>query len=141
MKFQIGFQRPIADDAAFESEAAITQPEIAVKQWFSFVGEMGKIVLGGASARNVEPGDKRFSDPAWKSSGLHQKLLQSYLAWGDAVNTFVDKVDLNDQDRARAKLVSQILVDAFSPTNGLVSNPAAMKKLVDTGGESFLAGL
>ena len=132
--------RDFVDAAQTVFKAAIGQPEIAVKQWFSFMGDLGKIVAG-ESARVAQPGDKRFNDPAWKTSGLHQKLLQSYLAWGDAIHAFVDKVDLDDQDRARAKLISDILVDALSPTNGLVSNPAALKKLVDTGGESLWSGL
>src|SRR5271166_604410 len=132
--------RDFADAAQTVFKAAIGQPEIAVKQWFSFMGDLGKIVAG-ESARAVEPGDKRFNDPAWKTSGMHQKLLQSYLAWGDAIHAFVDKVDLDVQERARAKLISDILVDALSPTNGLVSNPAALKKLVDTGGESLWSGL
>ena len=132
--------RDFVDAAQTVFKAAIGQPEIAVKQWFSFMGDLGKIVAG-ESARIAQPGDKRFNDPAWKTSGLHQKLLQSYLAWGDAIHAFVDKVDLDDQDRARAKLISDILVDALSPTNGLVSNPAALKKLVDTGGESLWSGL
>ncbi len=132
--------RDFVDAAQTVFKAAISQPEIAVRQWFSFMGDLGKIVAG-ESARAVVPGDKRFNDPAWKTSGLHQKLLQSYLAWGEAIHAFVDKVDLDDQDRARAKLISDILVDALSPTNGLVSNPAALKKLIDTGGESLWSGL
>ena len=128
------------DAAQTVVKAAIGQPQIAVKQWFSLMGDLGNILAGG-SARNAQPGDKRFNDPAWKSSGLHQKLLQSYLAWGDAIRAFVDKVDLDDRDRARARLFSDILVDALSPTNGFASNPAAVKKLVDTGGESLWSGL
>ena len=34
-----------------------------------------------------------------------------------------------------------MLIDALAPTNGLLTNPAAMKKFVDTGGESLWAGL
>jgi len=132
--------RDLVDAAQTVFKAAITQPEIAIKQWFSFVGDLAKVVAG-ESARATEPGDKRFNDPAWKTSPLHQRLLQSYLAWGNAVHAFVDKVDLDDQERARAKLVSDILVDALAPTNGLVSNPAALKKLIDTGGESLWSGL
>ena len=132
--------RDFVDAAQTVFKAAIGQPQIAVQQWFSFMGDLGKIVAG-QGVRAAQPGDKRFNDPAWKTSGLHQKLLQSYLAWGDAIHAFVDKVDLDDQDRARAKLISDILVDALSPTNGLVSNPAALKKLVDTGGESLWSGL
>ena len=132
--------RDFVDAAQTVFKAAIGQPQVAVQQWFSFMGDLGKIVAG-EGVRAAQPGDKRFNDPAWKTSGLHQKLLQSYLAWGDAIHAFVDKVDLDDQDRARAKLISDILVDALSPTNGLVSNPAALKKLVDTGGESLWSGL
>ena len=132
--------RDVVGAAQTVVKATIGQPKIAVRQWFSLMGDLGKIVAG-ESARATQQGDKRFNDPAWKTSGLHQRLLQSYLAWGDAIHTFVDKVDLDNQDRARAKLISDILVDALSPTNGLVSNPAALKKLVDTGGESLWSGL
>lgn len=120
-------------------KAAISQPKVAVEQWWSFVSELTK-VTNGETSRAPEPGDKRFNDPAWKSSAFHQRMLQSYLAWGNAVNEFVGKVDLSDQDRARAKLFSQIFVDALAPTNGLVSNPAALKKLVDSGGQSLVSG-
>jgi len=132
--------REFVDAAQTVVKAAILQPEIAVKQWFSFMGDLGRIVVG-ENTRAVKPGDKRFNDPAWKSSRLQQKLLQSYLAWGEAIRALVDKADLSDQDRARAKLIADILVDALAPTNGLVSNPTALKKLIDTGGESLWSGL
>ena len=51
------------------------------------------------------------------------------------------KSSLNDQDRARVKLIANIVVDALSPTNAILTNPAALKKLVDTGGQSLVAGL
>jgi polyhydroxyalkanoate synthase len=120
-------------------KAAISQPKVAAEQWWSFVGELAK-VANGETSRALEPGDKRFNDPAWKSSVLHQRVLQSYLVWGATVNEFIEKVDLDDQDRARAKLFSQILVDALAPANGLASNPAALKKLVDSGGQSLVSG-
>src|SRR5271157_1051279 len=128
------------DAARTVFKAAISQPDIAVKQWVSFLGDVGKAVASEGTLA-VAPGDKRFSDPAWKTSAVHRKVLQSYLAWSDAVSTFVDKVDLNEHDRARAKLISSMLIDAVAPTNALLSNPAALKGLVDTGGESLWEGL
>ncbi|MBR1301269.1 alpha/beta fold hydrolase [Bradyrhizobium sp. AUGA SZCCT0042] len=121
------------------AKAAMSQPKVAVEQWWSFARELAN-VTNGVSSRAPESGDKRFNDPAWKSSPIHQKMLQSYLAWGNAVNEYVGKINLGDQDRARAKLFSQIVVDAFSPTNSLVSNPAALKKVVDSGGQSLVSG-
>ena len=132
--------RDFVDAARTVFKAAISQPGIAVNQWVSFLGDVGKAVVGEGT-RSVEPGDKRFSDPAWKTSRLHRKVLQSYLAWSDALSAFVDKVDLDERDRARAKLITGMLIDALAPTNALLANPAAVKRLVDTDGESLWAGL
>jgi polyhydroxyalkanoate synthase subunit PhaC len=80
--------------------SAITQPQIAVAQWFSVLDAFGKIATG-QSEREPAAGDKRFADAAWKSSKLHQALMQSYLAWADAVSTYVEKIDVDDHERAR----------------------------------------
>ena len=132
--------RDFYDAAATIFSAAISNPEVVAEQWLAFIGELGKVASGKAS-RTLKPGDKRFNDPAWKSSPFHKALLQTYLAWGDALNTFVEKIDLDGQEKARAKLISQIFVDALAPTNGLVSNPTALKRLVDTGGQSLWSGV
>ena len=121
-------------------KAVIKQPEIAVSQWLTFLGDLGKIAAG-QSERALPAGEKRFNDAAWKTSKPHQALLQSYFAWADAVSGYVEKVNLDAHERARAKLITDMLIDALSPTNGLLTNPAALKKLVDTGGESLLSGL
>jgi poly[(R)-3-hydroxyalkanoate] polymerase subunit PhaC len=121
-------------------QATIRRPEIALGEWFSFLGALGKIAIG-SSDRATAKTDKRFADAAWKTSKPHQALLQSYFAWADAVNAYVDKIELEEHDRARARLFTDILVDGISPTNGLLTNPSALKKLVDTGGESLWSGL
>ena len=41
----------------------------------------------------------------------------------------------------RARFVVALLVDALSPTNSLGGNPAALRRLVDTGGMSLVRGL
>lgn len=129
------------DAAKTVFSAVVKHPEVAVGQWLKFVSDVGKIATGKADERSAEPSDKRFTDPAWKSSPLHHAILQSYLAWADAISTYVEKIELNEHDRARAKLITGVLVDALAPTNALFGNPAALKKLVDTGGESLWSGL
>src|SRR5262249_61310757 len=44
-------------------------------------------------------------------------------------------------DKARAGLIANIFIDAAAPTNNLVTNPAALRKLLDSGGESGWRGL
>ena len=118
----------------------VNEPRVAADKWLSFVGELTGIA-SGRSDRAPQPGDKRFADPAWKTSPLHGGLLKAYLAWGEALDEFVSETSLSDVDKERARLFTTILVDALAPTNSLISNPAATRKLIDSGGQSLLSGL
>jgi len=130
----------LADSAAILLKAMINEPKVATEQWFSFLAELGEIA-GGKSERAPKAGDRRFSDPTWKESQLHSGLLKAYLAWGDAVSRLVDKTSLSDLDKARAHLITEILIDAVAPTNIIFTNPAAVRKFLDTGGQSLWRGL
>lgn len=130
----------LVDSAGILLRAMVKEPKVAAEQWLSFMAELGEIA-SGKSERAPKAGDRRFSDPTWKDSRLHSGLLKAYLAWGDAVSQFVDKTDLREVDKARAHLVTDIVIDALAPTNALLTNPAAARKFLDTGGQSFLRGL
>ena len=130
----------LVDSAGVLFKAIVNEPKVAAEQWLSFLGELGSIVAG-KSERAPQAGDRRFSDATWKESSLHGGMLKAYLAWGDAVSGFVDKTSLSDIDKARAHLVTEILIDAVAPTNAMLTNPAAMRKFVDTGGRSVWLGL
>ena len=118
----------------------VNEPRVAIAQWLAFLGELTDIV-SGKSERAPQPGDKRFSNSTWTNSTLHNRLLKSYLAWGAAVENFVTHSSLSAVDKQRASLLTTILIDAFAPTNAFMTNPAAMRKLLDTGGDSLLKGL
>jgi polyhydroxyalkanoate synthase len=130
----------LVESAGVLFKAIVNEPRVAAEQWLSFLSELGTIAAG-KSERTPKAGDRRFGDPAWKDSFLHSGLLKAYLAWGEAVNTLVDKTSLSDIDKARAHLVTEILVDALAPTNALLTNPAAVRKFLDSGGRSAWLGL
>jgi len=130
----------LVDSANILFKAVISEPKVATEQWLSFLGELGEIA-SGKSARAPKAGDRRFSDPTWKESKLHSGLLKAYLAWGDAISSLVDKSSLSDVDKARAHLITEILIDALAPTNAVLTNPAAVRKFADTGGQSLWHGL
>ena len=121
-------------------KAMMNDPKVAADQWLTLLTEL-VAVAGGKSERKPQAGDKRFADAAWQSSFLHSALLKAYLAWGHALTGFVERSSLGDVDKARAQLAATILVDAVAPTNSLLTNPAAMRKLIDSGGQSLLQGL
>jgi len=132
--------RDILDAAGVLLGRMVANPAVASKQCFSLLGELGRIATGG-SALAPDPKDKRFADPAWQESAAYRALAQCYLAWGSALNRFVDEAAMDKRDAERARFVVSLLVDALSPTNSLVGNPAALKKLLDTAGASLLHGL
>ena len=118
----------------------VRQPGRAAQQYLCFLGELGRIATGG-SELSPDAKDKRFADQAWKDSVAYRSLAQCYLAWGEALNRFVDEAKLDKRNAERARFVVSLLVDAMAPTNSLAGNPAALKKLVDTGGASLVHGL
>lgn len=132
--------RDLADSANILFKVLVNEPKAATEQWLSFIGELGSIVAG-KSERAPKAGDRRFSDTTWKESALHSGLLKTYLAWGDAVSGLIDKTGLSYIDKARAHLVTDILIDAMAPTNAMLTNPAAIRKFMDTGGQSLWSGL
>ncbi len=47
---------------------------------------------------------------------------------------------MDQTERTRALLLCDIVIDSLSPTNTLIGNPAALKRLFETGGASLLRG-
>jgi polyhydroxyalkanoate synthase subunit PhaC len=115
-------------------------PALIAEQYLSFVNELGKIAAGKSDLA-PDPKDKRFADPAWKESGAYRALAQYYLAWSGALNRLVDEAKLEKRDAERARFVVSLFVDAMAPTNTLAGNPAALRKLAETGGQSLMRGL
>lgn len=116
------------------------RPGIAFQQYVSLLGELARIATGRSELAPPAQ-DRRFADPAWKESPAYRGLAQVYLAWGQALNRFVDQAGMEKREAERARFVVSLVVDALSPTNSLGGNPAALKKLLDTGGASLARGL
>ena len=137
----IGVRREdIMESAGVLFQRITANPGLAATQYAAFLGELGRIA-SGSSELAPDAKDKRFADPAWKNSAAYRALAQSYLAWSGALNRFVDQAEMEDLDRLRARFIVSLFVDALAPTNTVSGNPAALKKLVDTGGASLRQGM
>src|SRR4029077_6647047 len=130
----------ILDTARSLPTQMVHNPGVAAQQYLSFLGELGRIATGN-SGLAPDAKDKRFSDQAWRDSSTYRALAQCYLAWGEALNRFVSEARMDRRTAERARFVVSLFVDAMSPTNSLAGNPAALKKLIDTGGASLVHGL
>jgi len=86
--------------------------------------------------------DKRFRDPAWSENPVFDVMRQSYLVTSEWMNGLVSSVDdVDPRVKRKAEFFTRLLTDAFSPSNFLASNPAALKALTETGGESLVKGM
>ena len=101
-----------------------------------------------ASGETVEPvvvpdrGDKRFLDPDWNQNPVFDVIKQSYLLTSNWLNGLVSGVDeVEPMTKRRVEFFMKMLTDAFSPSNFLVSNPAALREAMETRGESLLKGM
>ena len=100
-------------------------------------------IYGQETQPVVEParGDKRFNDPEWRDNLVFDVMKQSYLVTSNWLNDLVTHVDgVDPMSRRRVEFFTKALTDAFSPSNFLISNPAALRKAVETHGESILKG-
>ena len=130
----------ILDSARLLLGHLLSNPAIAARRYLAFVAELGLIAIGGSELA-PDAKDRRFADAAWKESVAYRALAQGYLAWANALYRFLDEARIDPRDADRARFVVSLLVDAMAPTNSLAGNPAALKKLVDTGGASLVHGL
>ncbi len=86
--------------------------------------------------------DKRFKDPAWAENPMFDVMRQSYLVTADWMNGLVSSVeDVDPRTKRRAEFFTKLLTDAFSPSNFLASNPAALKAMAESNGESLVKGM
>ena len=112
----------------------------AARAGVSLSAELVRIGLG-RSELVPQKGDNRFKDATWSDNIYFRRLLQSYLAWCRSVDVVVDSLEEDDWRRAAtARFLLGILTSAVAPTNFLASNPAAVKRLLETGGTSVVRG-
>lgn len=118
--------------------ALVRRPSVVAEHALRFASEE-LTILTGRSDRSPDPKDRRFADPAWQG-GPWKPLVQSYLAFRDSVMATIDEVGLDEASADRARFGLMQLTEAIAPTNNLVTNPAALKRAVETRGSSLRAG-
>ncbi|WP_262696227.1 alpha/beta fold hydrolase [Kordiimonas aquimaris] len=98
-------------------------------------------VVKGTSEYAPHAKDRRFQDKAWTFNPLYRRGMQSWMAMKENLNNWLDEAEIDELDRARAHFILDVVADTLAPTNSLIGNPAAMKRLYETGGMSVVAGL
>ena len=117
-----------------------SDPARTAKHMRGFGEDVVQIVTG-KSELAPDPKDKRFKDPAWQYNPFFRAGAQYYLAVQKGMKNWMADLELDELERDRANFISQIIIDSLSPTNSLIGNPSAQKRLIDSGGLSLVKGL
>jgi polyhydroxyalkanoate synthase len=117
-----------------------SDPARAMKHTKAWADDVVQI-LTGKSELAPDPKDKRFKDPAWQYNPFFRAGAQYYLAVQKGMKNWLADLELDELERDRASFISNIIIDGLSPTNTLVGNPSAQKRLIDSGGLSLIKGL
>jgi poly(hydroxyalkanoate) polymerase-like protein len=117
-----------------------TATTAATMRFWSGVAMAGPVAAARWMGMNVAPpvevpeGDKRFADRTWSDNPAFFALRQGYLAASRLAGELLDAGSGDAMDDAKARLATGFLLDALAPTNFLLTNPAALKRALETGG-------
>jgi poly[(R)-3-hydroxyalkanoate] polymerase subunit PhaC len=115
------------------------RPHRLARQATTLAGELARVGLGRSSLTPL-PRDRRFTDPAWTSNPLLRRLVQAYLAAGQAAERLLADAGLEWRDAERLRLVVDNLVEALAPSNNPACSPVFWKALIDSGGGNVVRG-
>jgi polyhydroxyalkanoate synthase subunit PhaC len=129
----------LLDTAAKLFDRTLRHPSAMADESVRLARELQK-VANGKSIWAPPRNDKRFADPAWTDNTFYKNLLQGYMAWSQSLQNFAQKAGLDPKETGRAKFLLTQISEALAPTNFLLSNPAAIKAAIDSGGKTLLDG-
>ena len=85
--------------------------------------------------------DRRFAGQEWLQNPAAAYTAQMYLLNARTMMQLAESVHGDEKTKARIRFAVQQWADASAPSNFLAFNPEALKKAVDTKGESIATGL
>jgi polyhydroxyalkanoate synthase subunit PhaC len=124
-------------------------PEGVTEAWTRYLKDlaaatsaMANRAAAGDAAGPVAPGrrDRRFRDPAWDENPALFGLLQAYLLTGRLGEDLLAAADVDEATEHRMAFLSEMVMDAVAPTNNPMTNPAVVKRAIETGGGSLARG-
>ncbi len=133
------------------ADAIASLSRLQTSMWSSAMaawGEAGRRWMGlpdtatpAASPPQNKRADKRFVAPEWQSNPAYRTLRDLYFLAADWLAEPERLAAVPAAERQRVSFHLRQFIDATSPSLALLSNPAAMKRAVETGGGSLADGL
>ena len=85
--------------------------------------------------------DRRFASSEWLTNPAAAATAQLYLLNASTLMQMADSIEGDAKTKGRVRFAVQQWIDATSPSNFLALNPDALKKALDTKGQSIMSGM
>lgn len=109
----------------------------------AFQAHLMRLAMGLPTQDVIKPhvDDVRFADPDWDENPTLDAIKEFYLGVTHRTEDMLfDTPGLSDMQRRRAAFWARQWLNAMAPTNFFFSNPLAMRRFVETHGESLMQG-
>jgi polyhydroxyalkanoate synthase len=142
----VGFGRALAREAAGLAIHPL-RTSGAIGRWLNgalVAAGVAAVRAVGASSEGPFPvpaKDRRFGDKVWTENALFFWLLQQHLLREQLARDLLEAACLDETTLRKARLASQLIVDALAPTNFFLTNPMALRRAFESGGLSAARGL
>lgn len=137
-----------AEDTAEFMDKASKQPaamlDMQTKWWMQQLEIWQRVALQASNEQvvDVEKGDRRFEDDAWKEEAFYNFIKQSYVLFSKTYLDTINSVEgVDEKIKERLTFFSRQTLNALSPTNFIATNPELLKLTLEQNGENLLAGL
>ena len=101
----------------------------------------GSAFAGFTGPAAAPPTDRRFAGEAWQQDPRFDAIARTYVQQSQAMRDALAAAPLSARNKAQWDFVLRQVLDAASPANCLLLNPAALKTAVDSGGASLVDGM
>ena len=133
-------------------QQAAIDPAPLIKEQSAFATDLAQLwqrfTTDIFSAKRSEPvispakQDKRFRNEAWTENPVFDYLKQSYLLMSRYAEASVRGIEgVDPQAHKKAQFLTRQFVNALSPTNFVMTNPAVLKETMELGGTNLVHGL
>mgnify|MGYP001038512026 CR=1 FL=1 len=105
----------------------------------------GTALLRGLGSHGAGPAalpekDRRYADPAWDGNPYYFLMRQQHALFAEQLRTVAGGLQLGPVARRKIDFLVEQSIEAASPVNWPWSNPAMLKKALETGGQSLVRG-
>ena len=91
---------------------------------------------------NSQKNDKRFKSVTWEENPYFKMIKQQYLTSSDIIQETITGIDgLSHPEQKQITFFTKQMLEFFSPTNFLMTNPDALQEAMETKGQSLVNGL